>query len=209
MSLCGGCCRWCIAFNFSLGLTALFLWLSLRPSEPTLSIENFYVPALNKTASVNQTPTIPPQNTTIAFDLKLKNNNKQEGVYYDALNITIYYGQNRTSIGNVSIPGFYQGFQKTAHRNEEAVKADGESFWRVVLKDSGPVFRVGLETKVRYKIYYQKTKRHGLKLGGEVRVDEQGRKEEKKGVKLGSCAHVSYPAPILLILVIFLFVLIL
>ncbi|KAK1360768.1 hypothetical protein POM88_045242 [Heracleum sosnowskyi] len=43
------CCNFCCTFIFTSGLTALFLWLSLRPSNPTCSIQHFDVPALNKT----------------------------------------------------------------------------------------------------------------------------------------------------------------
>ncbi|XP_058071051.1 protein NDR1-like [Magnolia sinica] len=118
MCISSDCCRWSIGFQFTLGLTALFMWLSLRPSKPTLSIEKFYVPALNKTAISNLSVVIPPVNTTVTFDLKLRNENKDKGVCYDDLNITLYYGPSHSVVGHMTLPSFYQGHKKTAHRND-------------------------------------------------------------------------------------------
>ncbi|OVA11158.1 Late embryogenesis abundant protein [Macleaya cordata] len=178
------CCRWCAGFLFSLGLTSLFMWLSLRPSKPTYSIESFYIPVLNKTA--NDT-----RNTTISFDLRLKNENKDKGIYYDALDITLYYGHNLSSpIGNVSISGFYQGHKKKAHRVEtvQTVGVPWETAKQEV-SNGTTIFRVDLATAVRYKIMAWKTGRHKMKLGVNVTVNDQGLKTAKKGVEL-SCASV-------------------
>ncbi|XP_058071050.1 protein NDR1-like [Magnolia sinica] len=191
--------RSCIGILFSLGLTALFMWLSLRPSKPTLSIEQFYVPALNKTAISNLSATIPPVNTTVAFHLKLRNENKDKGVYYDALNITLYYGPNHSVVGNLTLDSFYQGHKKTAHRME-GLKAKGRAFWenatKAVSEQNSTVFRVGLWTAVRYKILGIKTKRHRFRLVVDVEVNAEGAWPKKKGVKFHSraAAQAGYPA---------------
>ncbi|KAL5730940.1 hypothetical protein ACHQM5_003716 [Ranunculus cassubicifolius] len=182
-----GCCRCCTGLIFSTGLTALFLWLSLRPSKPTLSIESFYIPALNKTLNS-------PRNTTIFFDLKLNNkDNKDKGVHYDVLNLTFYYGHNLSfPVANLTIDGFYQGFKKKTHR-KMSVQPVGVP-WEVArreVENGTTVFRVDLKTKVRYKIIFWRTKRHRIMVGNNVTVNGNGElvKRKEKGVKL-SCAHV-------------------
>ncbi|XP_058071052.1 protein NDR1-like [Magnolia sinica] len=191
MCISSDCCRWCIGFQFTLGLTALFMWLSLRPSKPTLSIEKFYVPALNKTAISNLSAVIPPVNTTVTFDLKLRNENKDKGVYYDDLNITLYYGPNHSVVGHMTLPSFYQGHKKTAHRND-GLRAEGRAFWenatRTVSEQNSTVFRVGLWTAVRYKIVGVKTKRHRFRLVADMKLNEEGAWPGKKGVKFHSRA---------------------
>ncbi|KAF5195290.1 Ndr1-like, partial [Thalictrum thalictroides] len=178
----GGCCRCCTGFIFTLGLTALFLWLSLRPDKPTLSIEEFYIPALNKT--LNDT-----SNTTISFDFKLRNNNKDKGVYYDDLNLTFYYTHNLgLPVANFTIPGFRQGFKKSAHRIQTVptVGLPWDEARREVSNGTGAVFRVDLKTRVRYRIIGVKTKRHTIKIGANLTVKDMGAlvKHKDKGVKL-------------------------
>lgn len=167
MSGCGGLCRWCLGFLFSLGLAALFLWLTLRPSTPSLFINDLSL-----------------SNTTLAFHLRLKNENKDKGVYYDSITLSFFFPANSTRpLGHdVTVPAFYQGHGKKANRHD-SVQADRGS-----LPQNGTAaeFEVRLETRVRYKIWGFKTARHGLKLHGEVGVDEQGKKVGKKVVELRS-----------------------
>ncbi|KAL5978233.1 hypothetical protein ACLOJK_029350 [Asimina triloba] len=210
----GGCCRWCSGFIFTLGLTALFMWLSLRPSAPTLSFEAFYIPALNHTALSNLSARIPPANVTIAFDFKLRNNNKDKGVFYDDLRLAFYHAPNRSSpIANLTVPAFYQGFKKTAHRKQGVEVVKDRAFWenvtRAVSEENRTVFRVDLETRVRYKIVGVKTVRHRLRLHADVEVNEQGKKSKRKGVKFHSTAPPPpplgmklLPAPLLLLLLV-------
>ncbi|KAF9588055.1 hypothetical protein IFM89_007296 [Coptis chinensis] len=103
-------------FIFNLSLAIFFLCFGLVCSDPVLSIEEIYVPALDKTS--NDT-----ENTTIFFDIKF--NNRDDGsesypkTYYDTLNVTIYYAQNlNVPVGNVTIPGFRQGTGRTTYRKE-------------------------------------------------------------------------------------------
>lgn len=167
MSECGGLCRWCVGFLFSLGLAALFLWLTLRPSTPSLFINDLSL-----------------SNTTLDFHLRLKNDNKDKGVYYDNITLSFFFPANSSRpLGpNVTFPAFYQGHGKKANRYD-SVPADRGS-----LPPNGTAaeFEVRLETRVRYKIWGFKTARHRLKLHKEVRVDEQGKKVGKKGAELRS-----------------------
>ncbi|GFZ06526.1 late embryogenesis abundant (LEA) hydroxyproline-rich glycoprotein family [Actinidia rufa] len=179
-----GRCQRCCGCIFSLGVTALFLWLSLRTSKPICSIQDFYVPALDKSA--NSTA-----NTSISFDLKLDNKNRDKGIYYSSLNLTFYYGSD--PVANQTFPKFYQGFNKKARRRA-AVETRG--FFGPGQNGSDQVLRVGLVTSVRFKIIFWKTKRHKLVVGAEVKVNEFGKKEYEKGIRLRSGAPEPrcYPA---------------
>ncbi|XP_074348826.1 protein NDR1-like [Apium graveolens] len=171
------CCNFCCTFIFTSGLTALFLWLSLRASNPTCSIQRFDVPALNKTANSTS-------NHTIYFDLKLDNQNKDKGIYYDTLNLTFSYGVNKSQpIGNFTVHSFYQGHRKSTHR-KTLVDLYNVSFEAVSVSK----FRVDLETAVRFKIMGFKTKRHKIVVWAQVDVNESGQKANKKGIKLKSGA---------------------
>ncbi|KMS98507.1 hypothetical protein BVRB_4g092000 [Beta vulgaris subsp. vulgaris] len=179
------CCRCCISFIFTSGLTALFLWLSLRPSNPTCSIENFDVFILNKTANSTF-----KNNHTILYDLKLNNKgNKDKGIYYDTLNLTFYYKPNLTlinTLGNATYVPFYQGYGKNTHR-KGSIDARGVKWENATATTA--VFRVELNTLVRFKIVFWKTKRHRLDLKADLLVNEQGsliKRKKKKGIKLTS-----------------------
>lgn len=184
------CGRCCCSFIFTSGLTALFLWLSLRSSSPTCSIEQFDAFALNKTSnSTTQTKTT---NHSLFYDLKLKNRNKDMGVYYDALNLTFYYASK--PIGNTTYPAFYQGHQKDTNRigSFDATRGvNWENATAAVSTNGSAVFRVELATAVRYKIIFWKTKRHRLVVAADLHVNDQGslvKRKKNKGIKLSSGA---------------------
>ncbi|KAL5736041.1 hypothetical protein ACOSQ2_030829 [Xanthoceras sorbifolium] len=187
MSESPGCCRCCCSFIFTLGLTSLFLWLSLRTSNPKCSIETFYVPALNRSLS-NSTRS---SNHTVYFLLKLENPNKDKGINYDDVNVTIYDAPTRNrTLGSSVIHRFYQGHKKTAKKNGsiEFDRKVAVAFEAAVSNDT-TVFRVDLATAVRFKIMAWRTKRHKIRVGADVKVNDQGSKENpKKNIKLKSSA---------------------
>ncbi|KAA8523729.1 hypothetical protein F0562_010152 [Nyssa sinensis] len=202
----GGCCRCCFSFILTSGLTALFMWLSLRASNPVCSIQDFYVPALDKTGNFTT-------NTSIYVDLKLDNENKDKGVYYDVLNLTLYYSRNQSqpiAIGNKSFDSFYQGHKKNTRRktlvDTYGVPWDAAS---TAVSNGSAVFRVDLATAVRFKIIAWKTKKHKLVVRAEVPIDGNGKKDKKKGIRLKSSAPElgCYRAPAGLLIVISIFIL--
>ncbi|PIN02500.1 hypothetical protein CDL12_24984 [Handroanthus impetiginosus] len=180
------CCKCCTSFIITSGVTALFMWLSLRTEKPTCSIQDFYVPALNRTANSNANR----NNHTIYFDLKLDNKMKDKGVNYANINLTFFYSQNdsRLPVANYTVPGFYQGHGKKARRRELVV-ASGLP-WAAALdalsNGSAVNFGVDLATRVKFKILFWYTKRHSLIVAADVEVNKSGRKVNKKGIKLKS-----------------------
>lgn len=188
----GGCCRCCCSFIFTLGLTALFMWLSLRTDNPTCSIQYFYLPILNKTLNATT-------NKTLFFQLKLDNGNKDKGIYYDPVNLTFYDNPNRSHVmGNHTIPGFYQGHKKKA-KKDGALEVNTTLVTKAAYPNGTAYFRVDLATAVRFKIMAWKTKRHKLMVGADVEVTDQGNgKVYKKGIKLKSGAPQNKPYCVLL-----------
>lgn len=178
----GGCCRCCCSFIFTLGLTALFMWLSLRTSNPKCSVEYFYLPSLNTTLKN-------PNDATISLTLKLENTNKDKGIKYDAVKVTVSDSQNRNHVvANVLVPGFYQGHKKKPKKNGTGT-ANLTVVSQVVSNKGSGVFWVDLSTSVKFKIMFWYTKRHKIKVGATVTVNATtGVKVEHKGVKLKSMA---------------------
>ncbi|KAF2285827.1 hypothetical protein GH714_008281 [Hevea brasiliensis] len=139
----GGCCRCCCSFIFTLGLTALFMWLSLRTSKPKCLLQRIYIPALDKTLN-------PPGNTTLFFELRLENTNKDKGVYYDPVNVTFFDNPNRNHpIGNFTILKFYQGHKKAATKGGD-FNASGLDLAAVsrAISNGSAIFQVDMETSM-------------------------------------------------------------
>ncbi|XP_068311952.1 protein NDR1-like [Pyrus communis] len=179
-----GCCRCCFSFIFSLGLTALFMWLSLRTSNPKCTIRSFYLPALNRT--LNDT-----KNTTLFVTLRLKNINNDKGVFYDAVNLTFRLQPNATAkpVATSAVPRFYQGHQKKATKDVVVGPHQWLNWTAVssgVHRNGSVSFRVDLATAVRFKIMFWKTKRHRLNVGADVLVNDSGGKVNKKDIKLSA-----------------------
>ncbi|KAI3717885.1 hypothetical protein L1987_69793 [Smallanthus sonchifolius] len=200
-----GCFRCCFSFTLTLGFASLFMWLSLRTSNPILSIQDVYIPALNKT--LNST-----SYQSIYLDLKLDNGNKDKGIYYYPINVTLHYINDSIAdtgipISNYTLPGFYQGHNKKARRKSwnETYGVPWEAAVKVVAGGKFAVFRVDLATVIRFKILFWKTKKHRLVLGADFEVNDLGKKERKKGTRLKSGAPelFSGQSPVAVLLVVF------
>ncbi|CAJ2660005.1 protein NDR1-like [Trifolium pratense] len=173
-----GCCSCCSGFILTMGLTSLFIWLSIKVDEPHLFIDRIYIPTLNKTLNSKS-------NTSLIFTLKLVNPNKDKGLQYDAvhLNFSVFTNQNTTrGIGNGTVERFYQGHDKKA-KKIVTVNGVGNLTERV----NGKVYlRVDYVTAVKYKILVWYSKRDHLWGGANVEIDDNlGLKVGKKGVRLG------------------------
>uniref|UniRef100_A0A1J3GR75 Protein NDR1 n=1 Tax=Noccaea caerulescens TaxID=107243 RepID=A0A1J3GR75_NOCCA len=169
------CCSCLLSFIFTAGLTSLFLWLSLRPNKPKCTIEKFYVPALNKTLNSRT-------NTTLNFMVRLVNPNRDQGIYYDDVHVSL--SSANSSVANYTVPGFYQGHKKKAKKWGQALPFNNQTVLRAVLPNGSAVFRVDLKTQVRFKIIGWKTKRYGIEVGADVEVNGDGVKAKKKGIKM-------------------------
>lgn len=180
----GNCCSCCLSFIFTAGLTSLFLWLSLRANKPKCSIQNFYIPALNKTLNSRD-------NTSLNFMVRCDNPNRDQGIYYDDVHLT-FSTTNTTKtnssalvfVANYTVPKFYQGHKKKAKKPGHVLPLNNQTVLRAVLPNGSAVFRLDLKTQVRFKIIFWKTKRYGIEVGADVEVNGDGVKANKKGIKM-------------------------
>ncbi|KAI3924334.1 hypothetical protein MKW98_032535 [Papaver atlanticum] len=193
-SACCACSLFGIFFFIvSLGFSFYMFWLWFRTFPPSISIEMFGVPALNKTSN----GTFNIIDPTITFDLRLKNENLNEGVFYDTVNVTLYYYHTNIStfspIGNTSTHAFYQGFHKKANR-VESVKSYGVP-WNIakmeVLNGSTTTFRVDVDTRIRFRymlffLWSVNGRKYTIEVGGNISVNDQGIKSVKKGLRLSA-----------------------
>lgn len=180
------------------GLIFILVWFTLHPFQPHCSLEKFYVPALDKDSG--DIRIMNP--TTISFQLRFWHGNRHKSIYYDDLNITLSYHRNSSSlpIGNVSIPEFHQRYLQIKHR-DETVQTFGvpwEDARMEVSNGKTALFRVDLDTKIRYKNGLWKAGRHELKLGTDVHVNDHG--TMKNSLRLSdatvhvNCIHLSIVA---------------
>ncbi|XP_010466260.1 PREDICTED: protein NDR1-like [Camelina sativa] len=189
------CCGCCLSFIFTAGLTSLFLWLSLRADKPKCSIQNFYVPALNKTLNSRV-------NTSLNFMVRCDNPNRDQGVYYDDVRLTLSTANTTKTnssappvfVGNYTVPKFYQGHKKKAKKWGQVSPLNNQTVLRAVFPNGSAVFRLDLRTQVRFKIMFWKTKRYGIDVGADVEVNGDGVKAHKKGIKMKK-SDSSFPLP--------------
>ncbi|XP_044462081.1 protein NDR1-like [Mangifera indica] len=113
-----------------------------------------------------------------------------KGIYYDPVNVTLVNKSNTTTyIGNYVIPNFYQGFRKTA-KKDDSVDVDKEVAKRAVLDNGTALFRVDLATAVRFRGIFGTTKRHRIMAGADVEVNDRGTRVDQKNVKLSQATRV-------------------
>ncbi|KAM7491987.1 hypothetical protein LguiA_034908 [Lonicera macranthoides] len=180
-----------LSFWYVLGPTfvpalVVFIYFLYSYSEPTYSIQEFYVPALNKDANYTTTT------NTIFFDINLMNNDKVKGVLYDPINLTFfYYGPNTSltpAVGNYIVPAFYQGKHKDTNRRD-LVQTHGipwEAAVGLVSNGSRAMFGVVLTTGVRYSFMNNKSKKFKMVFGAMVEVDYSGEKVGENDIKFVS-----------------------
>lgn len=121
--------------------------------------------------------------------LRLKNGNKEKGIKYDQINVSVSFFNdlNNSVVGQGSIPRFYQGYQKKATKNL-TVHPFGVNWTDVAARNESAVFRVELQTQVRFKIVFWTTKRRRLAVRANVTVDKSGAKNTTRDIKLRSDA---------------------
>ncbi|MCL7033355.1 hypothetical protein MKW94_007535 [Papaver nudicaule] len=167
-------------------LSAALLWFTIQ-LRPHCSLEKFYIPALNKTSNH-------PNSTAISLELSFWNRNNEKSIYFDNLSMTLYYYHGKSLIsliGYTSIPEFYQQHRHTKH-HAETIQTFGVPWEDVKMKVSngstGAVFRVNLVMNVRYWNGIWKSRRHELRLGVNVTINDQGMKSVNSSLRLSNAS---------------------
>ncbi|KAK9267891.1 hypothetical protein L1049_010328 [Liquidambar formosana] len=169
---------WLLQVFALLGLLAFLLWLTLRPKNPTYTIVDFSAPTSNQSNNTSS------ENGAISYVLEIQNPNKDSGIYYNDILLTFYYGQD--SVGEKTIPSFYQGKHKTRQLSDHFdANARVWKALRSTILNATAELKVGLVTKIRYKMWGRKSKRHGMNLQGQIRIGSDGKISGKnKKIKL-------------------------
>ncbi|KAH1032611.1 hypothetical protein J1N35_044785 [Gossypium stocksii] len=171
----------CCGGIFSLGMSALFMWLWIHTSNPKCSIQTLSLRSLSGASNLTA-------ERTLSLTLRLVNPNQLKGIKYDPLNVTVYDFPNKSNvIGNILMPGFYQGYRKKATKPGQGT-ANTTVALRAVSENRTGVFRVDMVTAVKFKTFYGYSKRHKIRIGADVVVNASGDKVDRKGIRLRSMA---------------------
>ncbi|XP_019056088.1 PREDICTED: protein NDR1-like [Nelumbo nucifera] len=170
-----GFCFWILQVIIVLSLASVVVWLSLRPKCPTYTIVDAYIPALDVKSATSHENSETSRNNSLFFSLEIRNPNKGIGIYYDEINLSVYYGD--AVIGLSSVFSFYQGHRKTARR-EVRLNADLQflrDVSRAVSSQGSVDLRVGLAAAIRFKIFSSKTKHQNMELQANLQVGSDGK----------------------------------
>ncbi|KAF5755312.1 hypothetical protein HanXRQr2_Chr17g0801391 [Helianthus annuus] len=185
----------------------VLLVLYVNPKYPEFSVEEFYVPAFNKTSS-NTT------SSTISFNVKLRNQNAAIGLYYDGpVNVTFSFIPRETKnkvVWEYSVPKFYQG-NAQSRRLIDVIKPLGASdtpvFNQTAVAEHSSVlpfgaintgleplvyFRVDFVSKVRFRLI---GKHHAkvFALSADVPIGTTtGEKFAKRGIQAGAASRIGW-----------------
>lgn len=120
-SPCCCCCAWVCSILaiiiILLGVAVLVLYLVLEPKTPQFSVTGATISTFNVTTQPILASNASPGaslylNADVTFVVQAQNPNKKIGIFYDAVDVTLFY--EGAEIGAGSIPAFYQGHQSTA-----------------------------------------------------------------------------------------------
>ncbi|XP_031395712.1 protein NDR1-like [Punica granatum] len=175
------------------GLIVLSAWLASIPKKPNAAVSALSIPATALHLEINGTSVTSAEggnsNDTITYALEIENPNKDSGIYYDDIAVTIYVGNDKVS--ETTMPAFYQGMGKTKKVNDN-VNAD----LGVMRAHSGEFsmakaeLKVTLVTRIQYKTWGKKSKHHDLRVQGLIPVGSDGKmRGKKKKIKLHHCSN--------------------
>ncbi|KAJ4703204.1 Late embryogenesis abundant (LEA) hydroxyproline-rich glycoprotein family [Melia azedarach] len=151
----------CVIFLMLLltvGIILFVLWLSLRPHRPRFFIQEFSIPALAEPAGF--------ENAEISFNATARNSNQHIGIYYDSMEVSVYYREQR--IGATPLAeSFFQEPKTTTLLSAilgGATLTVNSQRWMEFMNDRrrGRVtFRLEIKSTIRFKVSsWWDSKRH-------------------------------------------------
>ncbi|KAL7142772.1 hypothetical protein ABFS83_08G146300 [Erythranthe nasuta] len=158
---------------FLIGIITFILWLSLRPHRPRFHVIDFSIPELAGGGEGGF------QNAQIVYNVTARNANQNIGVYYDSMQLTVYYQDQSIGGSPLSNP-FYQEPKKTAvfagTLGGAALTVTGQQ-WQQFTADKARgevVFRLEVASTIRFKISTWDSKRHKMHANCPVGVGPDG-----------------------------------
>ncbi|PWA93021.1 late embryogenesis abundant (LEA) hydroxyproline-rich glycoprotein family [Artemisia annua] len=166
-------CAVFLGILFIVGLVLFILWLSLRPHRPRFHIHEFSIPSLGL-ADTNGFSTA--QGT---FNLTARNPNIEIGIYYDTMNLTLYYKDQIIAETPLLFP-FYQSPKNTAiiygTLSGPTLKID-KARWMQFLaarKRGAVSLKLDVASSIRFKVKTWGSRRHKMHANCEIRVGLNG-----------------------------------
>lgn len=158
------------------GVTAKVIWLSLTPKTPISMITG--VSGWNFTLRTHNL-----SSSSFTLDIEISNPNKRMGVYFNYINVSLIHSG--ATIGNKSLPGFYQGFKRTSSCKVVVNVSDQRFLGGVIAGTGGSTeLKVGLEAAIQYEIFSWRTKHHVMDVAATVPIGLDGRVSENKNITL-------------------------
>ncbi|KAL3850841.1 hypothetical protein ACJIZ3_012723 [Penstemon smallii] len=164
-------CAIFLGLLFFVGIITFILWLSLRPHRPRIHIQDFSIPALAQGAGF--------ENALIIYNATARNSNQNIGVYYDTMQVTVFY-QDLIIGGSPVLFSFFQEPKNTtiiAGQLSGATLTVTSQRWQQFMADRARgevVFRLEITATIRFKISTWDSKRHRMHANCPVGVGPDG-----------------------------------
>ncbi|XP_052183038.1 protein NDR1-like [Diospyros lotus] len=153
-------CTIFLTFLFIIGLLVFILWLSLRPHRPRIHIRDFSMPGLAQANGF--------ENAQVSFNVTARNSNQNMGIYYDAMEVTLYY-QDQNIGGALIVGSFYEEPKNstalTGILSGGATLTVNNQRWMQFQADRSRgevIFRLQLTSTIRFKVVSWTSKRHKM-----------------------------------------------
>ncbi|XP_042383207.1 NDR1/HIN1-like protein 26 [Zingiber officinale] len=163
------------------GVILFVLWLSLRPHRPRFHLADFAAPGIGDPASL--------ADSAFSFNVTDRNPNQKIGVYYDAMDGSVYYRGRLVASGPVMFPFYQPSKNTTAIAGQVAgVRMPKGSAVAAQLAADAAAGRVELRLElssiVRFKVRVWDTRQHHLHVECRVVVGSDGRiLPESRGIR--------------------------
>ncbi|KAJ0692314.1 putative Late embryogenesis abundant protein [Helianthus annuus] len=164
-------CAVFLSILFTVGLVTFILWLGLRPHRPRFHIQQFSFPSL---AEPNGFST-----AQLTFNVTARNPNIEIGIYYDTVNLTLYYRDQVIAQTPLLFP-FYQSPKNTAiiygTLSRPQLKIDNARWTQFLAarKQGAVPFRLDVASSIRFKVSTWDSRRHKMHANCEIGVGPNG-----------------------------------
>lgn len=164
-------CTIFLGLLFFFGIIAFIIYLSLRPHRPRFFLYDFEIPALAQPNGF--------ENAGLTYNVTARNSNHKIGIYYNDMQVTAYYDDQRIGGQPVLFP-FYQG-----PKNSTVISSTlsgttltvNNGRWMQFLGDrtrGKVIFRLEITSTIKFKISTWDSKWHKLHANCEAAVGADG-----------------------------------
>ncbi|KAI3680570.1 hypothetical protein L6452_35343 [Arctium lappa] len=164
-------CAVFLSILFTVGLVTFILWLSLRPHRPRFHIHEFSIPSLAEPNGFS--------NVHVTYNVTAQNPNLDIGIYYDTMNLTLYY-QDQTIAETPLLFPFYQSSKNTAivygTLSGPTLRINYARWIQLLAarKQGSVPFRLDVASSIRFKVSAWDSRHHKMHANCEIGVGSNG-----------------------------------